>query len=116
MLCSNLWNLVENSLNEVLNVIVDGILTSRDSQGNFRIHRYDYYKSKEGIKLVKVFLKSAVDVQKSRIVERGRVLDEGDVLSWSKEAFDSLSGDELILDTTDKSVEEVVDLILDFSI
>lgn len=115
LLYKNLWNLTENSLSEGLNVIIDGILTSRDAQGNFRIHKYDDYKSKSGIKLVKAFLKSSLDVQKSRIIERGRVLKDDDVSSWSKEAFESLSGDELIIDTTNKSVEEIVNLILDFA-
>lgn len=112
LLYKNLWCMTKNSLDEGLNVIIEGILTSKNKNNKFRINKYNYYKKNKDVKLTKIFLESSPEVQKDRIKNRNRKLKPNDVISWTKLSYESISEDEHKVSTDKKTVGKIVNEIL----
>jgi len=111
----NLWDLTKNSIDEGLNVVLEGILAGRDDIGKLRIDKYDYFKRK-GVKVTKIFLISKKKIQQERLKNRNKKfvakIIKKDIQEWTKLSRESTSKDDIIIDTTGKSKEETVKEIL----
>lgn len=110
-----MWDLTKNSLDEGLNVILEGVFAGKDENGNLRIDKYDSFK-KKGIKVTKIFLISKKNVQQERLKNRTQKFNTKatakDIQEWTKLARESISKNEIIIDTTGKTKEETVNEIL----
>jgi len=84
----NLFALTKNSLDEGLNVVLEGVLAGKDEKGRLRIDGYDKFE-KKGIKITKIFLKSAKNTQQERLSNRNKQLvaktTKKDIQDWTKQ-------------------------------
>lgn len=115
LIYKNLWDLTKNSLDEGLNVILEGVLAGKDKEGNLRVDNYDSFK-KRGVKITRIFLISKKITQQERLKNRSQKFDTKatakDIKEWTKLSQESISKKEVIIDTTGKTKEETVKEIL----
>ena len=111
----NLWDLTKNSLNEGLNVVLEGVLAGRDKNKKLRIEDYNKFE-KKGIKITKIFLISKKNTQQERLKNRNKTFvtktTKKDIQEWTKLSRESTSKNDIIIDTTGKTKEETVKEIL----
>lgn len=108
----NLWDLTKNSLDDGQNVIIEGVLAGRDKNERLRISKYDSYK-KEGIQVVYFFLKGSSKSQNKRLKHRNKKKpSERDIINWTKLSYSSISKNDVVIDTDNKTLNQIVELMV----
>jgi len=111
----NLFDLVKNSLNENLNVIIEGVLAGKDNKGKSRIDQYNKF-IKKNIKVTKIFLKGYKSIQYKRLESRKKIMIAKttikDYNEWSNLSLKSITKDDIIIDATKKSEDEIINYII----
>ena len=110
----NLKDIVNNSLKAGINVVIEGILASKDKKGNLRVNEFSKLR-KKGVQVINIYLKGTKDVQKKRFQSRSKKytakITSREIKEWSDLSNKSISKKDIIIDTTNESINSIVDKI-----
>jgi len=108
---SNLKDICKNTLKEGLSIILEGILASKDKNGNLRIDEFEKF-SKSGIKATRIFLHGGRETQELRLKKKNAHYSYDKVQEWTQLANSTITNKDFIINTDNKTENMIVDEIL----
>ncbi len=107
----NLKDICKNTLNEGLSIIIEGILASKDKNGNLRIEEFEKF-SEAGVKVSRIFLQGSREIQESRLRKKNAQNSPDEIQEWTELANSTVTNKDSIIDTNNKTEEVIIDEIL----
>ena len=108
---SNLKDIIKNTINDGLSIIIEGILASKDKSGNLRIDEFENFSGPQ-IKITRIFLKGDKQTQESRLRRRHKKFLHNEIYEWTQLANSTITKKDSIINTSNKKKSEIINIIL----